>query len=211
MPWCPNCHAQYEEGVELCKNCDTKLVTEFPNENEQSLNDYAKYKMQKEFQQLCNAKSTVYVKKSEQYEDMGSSAIIFLGFGIVGTIAVLLNLLHILHLPFFDLVNEVSKGALLIIFIAFFIIGIFSLKKAKQLKAEISTEENITEKVTKWMEKEFTKEFLKQNTDPALSNEVNFLNQISEMKQLLILSFPNIESDYLDMLIEEYYNSHFED
>ena len=60
------------------------------------------------------------------------------------------------------------------------------------------------------MEKKFTKEFLEQHTDASLSNEVNFLNLIGEMKQLLILAFPDVEGNYLDMLIEEYYNSHFE-
>lgn len=30
MPFCPECHASYEEGVVLCKNCRATLVEEIP-------------------------------------------------------------------------------------------------------------------------------------------------------------------------------------
>ncbi len=214
MPWCPNCHTEYKNGVQKCKTCDTELVAQLPEHNfetTQKKNDgYAAYEMQKELEKLRNAKSSVYVKKADRYEDVGSSAVVFLGFGAIGFLVVLLNILHILNLPFFDIINNVSKFSLLLIFAVFFIIGVFSWKKAKQLKSQIGEEENITEKINQWMEKKFTREFLEQHTDDSLSNEINFLNQIGEMKQLLILAFPDVESDYLDMLIEEYYNSHFE-
>lgn len=214
MPWCPNCRTEYKDSVKNCEVCDAELVSELPEYNSETkqkkADDYVAYEMQRELEKLRNAKSSVYVKKADRYEDVGSSAIIFLGFGAVGFIIVLLNVLHILNLPFFDIVNDVSKFSLLIIFAVFFIIGIFSWRKAKQLKSQIGEEENITKKINQWMEKKFTKEFLEQHTDTALSSEINFLNQIGEMKQLLILAFPDVESDYLDMLIEEYYNSHFE-
>ena len=215
MPWCPKCHSEYKDGVEKCEICDTELVSELTNDDSKTaskkMDDYIAYEMQSELEKLRNAKSSVYVKKADRYEDVGSSAIIFLGFGLVGFLVVLLNVLHILNLPFFDIVSDVSKYSLLIIFAVFFVIGVFSWKKAKQLKSQISDEENITEKINQWMEKKFTKEFLEQHTDASLSNEINFLNQVGEMKQLLILAFPDVESNYLDMLIEEYYNSHFEE
>lgn len=213
MPWCPNCRTEYKKGVDKCEICNTELVLELEDDfgtNQEKSDSYAAYEMQRELEKLRNAKSSVYIKKADRYEDVGSSAIIFLGFGAVGFLVVLLNVLHILKLPFFDIINNVSKFSLLLIFAIFFIIGVFSWKKAKQLKSQISEEENITEKINQWMEKKFTKEFLEQHTDTSLSNEINFLNQIGEMKQLLILAFPDVESDYLDMLIEEYYNSHFE-
>lgn len=214
MPWCPNCHKEYKDGVEKCEVCNTALVSELETEYSETTSpkndDYIALETQRELEKLRNAKSSVYVKKADRYEDVGSSAIMFLGFGGVGFLVVILNILHILNLPFFNIINDVSKFSLLVIFIAFFIIGIFSWKKAKQLKSQIGEEENITEKINQWMEKNFTKEFLEQHTDTSLSNEVNFLNQIGEMKQLLILAFPDVESNYLDMLIEEYYNSHFE-
>lgn len=215
MPWCPNCHTEYENGVEKCEFCNTMLVSKLPELDSetapQKTDDYIAYEMQRELDKLRNAKSSVYVKKAERYEDVGSSAIIFLGFGSVGFLVVLLNVLHILNLPFFNIVSDISKFSLLIVFAIFFVIGVFSWKKAKQLKSQIAEEENITEKINQWMEKKFTNEFLKAHTDDSLSSEINFLNQIGEMKQLLILAFPDVESDYLDMLIEEYYNSHFSD
>ena len=30
MPFCPECHASYEEGVVLCRNCRAALVDELP-------------------------------------------------------------------------------------------------------------------------------------------------------------------------------------
>lgn len=32
MPWCPKCKTEYEEGVEVCNDCEADLVKELPQE-----------------------------------------------------------------------------------------------------------------------------------------------------------------------------------
>lgn len=167
------------------------------------------YQLLEETQKLRTAKSSIYVKKEERYQDLGSTAIVFLGFGLVGDILVILNLLGFQIIPWLA-GNIVSNIILLVMFTGFFIIGITSWRKAKKLKAEIGTEENITEKINSWMAEHITKAVLDKVQDASLADEINFLNKLDYMKELVSSEFSDVEIEYIEMLTEEFYNKNFD-
>ena len=161
-----------------------------------------------ETKKLRTAKSTLYIKKKDRYEDLGSSAVIFIGFGIVGDLLALFALLDIITFPFVS--SLYSQIVMLILFTIFLIVGITSWKKAKKLKSEIDSEEDITTKINAWMIKHITKDNLDAIHDEEVSAEINVLNDLNYIKEITLEEFPDIEPDYIELLAEEHYNNIYE-
>lgn len=172
---------------------------------EKTLNEH---ELLEETKKLRTAKSTVYVKKKDKYEDLGSSAVIFISFGFLGDLLSILSMLGILSFPFANTLY--SQIVMLILFTAFLIIGITSWKKAKQLKTEIDDEENITVKITAWMMKNITTGKLDSIHDSNVADEINVLNKLGYIKELTMEEFPDIEPDYIELLAEDHFNSLYE-
>lgn len=154
---------------------------------------------------LRTAKSTLYVKKKDRYEDLGSSAVIFIGFGIVGDLLALLSMFGIVRFPLAN--NLYSQIMMLILFTVFLIGGIISWKKAMKLKTEIDTEEDITTKINAWMITHITKNTLDAIHDDEVSEEINVLNDLNYIKEATLEEFPDIEPDYIELLAEEHYDN----
>lgn len=168
----------------------------------EKLNDY---ELLEKTKKLRTAKSTLYIRKKDRYEDLGSSAVIFIGFGFMGDVLALLSMLGILSFPFAS--SLYSQIVMLILFTIFLIVGIVSWKKAKSIKAEIDDEENITVKITAWMMEHITKETLDSIHDDSVSEEINVLNALNYIKEVTLEQFPDIEPDYIELLAEDHYNS----
>ncbi len=213
MPYCPKCRIEFLEGIETCSECGSSLVAELPegeevlvpdwdamDEKERSLNAH------NEAAQLRNAASTVYVKKSDKFEDLHSTAVCFTVLGIAGLVFCVLNLAGIVKIYR----NPVQLTAMVIIFGIFLAIGISSYFRSKKVKEQISEEESLTGEINAWMEETLTKELLDKISDPSLSAEANFLQQSERIKEMIYEEFDiGKDSDsYLDMLIDEYFNTH---
>ena len=158
-----------------------------------------------ETKKLRTAKSTLYIKKKDRYEDLGSSAVIFISFGFVGDLLALLSWFDIINFPFAS--TSYSQIVMMILFTIFLIVGITSWKKAKKLKTEIDTEEDITTKINAWMIKHITKDTLDAIHDDEVSEEINVLNDLNYIKEVTLEEFPDIEPDYIELLAEEHYNN----
>lgn len=175
--------------------------------NSNTTKEWEDYQLLEETKKLRTAKSTLYVPKKDRYEDFESSAVIFIGFGIIGDVLVLLTALGI-NIPFFrGLSSQISMA---IVFTIFLIIGIHSWLKAKKLKLQISAEEDTTNQINTWMKEHITKELLASAEDSSSPEEVNILNKLGYMHDLVSEQFPDADSDYLDMLIDNFYNDLYE-
>ena len=149
---------------------------------------------------------SAYVKKEEQYRDLKSSASTFVMVSILGLAIVLLNAAGIIHI-FAGPLPYIVMTALLL---AFLYIGISSYIKAGKVQTEIAGENNVTETINNWLSDHLTAEQLDAMTDSNEAAEVRFFHKLEKMKELIKAEFGEMDDSYLDLLVEEYYNAHFE-
>lgn len=149
---------------------------------------------------------SVYVMKEDQYKDLSGSVWIFMIFGIAGLLFVLLNVCGILSIFTWWLPNTVMA----VLFLLFIYIALSTNKKAKKIQLEIDDELRLTEKINHWLEENVTQSFLSSVHDDSLSDELNYIKITDEIKDMLIKEFGPQNLAYLDRLIDDYYNSNFE-
>lgn len=161
-----------------------------------------------EEQKLYNGKekSTVYVKKEEEYKDLFSSAITFLVVSVIGIVVLLLNSLGIINI-FYGLLPLIVMGGMMI---AFLLVGIFSLRKSLIVKSQISEENETTKLILNWLSDNITYELLEEKSSMADSFEEKFYHHIELMKDMVNNQFGELNDSYLERLLEEFYNAHFD-
>ncbi len=152
---------------------------------------------------LRNEASTVYVNKKDKYTDLKFSGYSFIVFGVVGFIFVAINLSGI-----FRLFNNFSMCVLGVVFTAFLIFGIVSLKKASTLKGLVSEEENVLDKVQEYMDEHFTDEYFASLDDDTLPEEENFFHVTEILKAELAEAFPLFSKGYIDQIVDERYGEY---
>lgn len=206
MPWCPKCNIEYLEGIKECADCGTELVddatgnqteeyTNNDNEDTNSFNDLR-----------AASKSSVYIKKADQFKDLRSTGYIFLVVGIGGLIVLLLNILGIF--TFYQ--GYFAWTVMGILFTIFLIVGFGTLKHSKQVQGQIAEEDTLTNTINTWLEKTITQEVLDSVIDPNEVDEINYFRQTEYIKKGILDEFnKDLDDSYVDLLVEEFYNSHF--
>jgi thiol-disulfide isomerase/thioredoxin len=151
-------------------------------------------------------KPKIYVKKEDQYKDLMSSAVTFLIVSILGIIILILNIVGILDI-FYGLIPFVVMGGL---FLAFFLIGISSLKKAKVTKGQIGEENRVTIMINEWLSANVTVEQLDALTSKASTDGERYYQKIGIMKDMVNKQFGELDDSYLEHILEEYYNNNLD-
>lgn len=147
-----------------------------------------------------------YVKKEDQYKDLKSTAFTFFFVALLGIGVLILNAVGVL--PLFDgVMTYIVMGGL---FIAFLYIGVTTYAKSQKVEKEISSENNLTQSIERWLNQNITKEHLDAIDKESDNPEISFFKKIDHMKELILEEFGEVDEGYLDQLLEEYYNSHFE-
>lgn len=153
--------------------------------------------------------STVYVDAKERYQEYKSSGIMFLAFAVLFLIFGILNVTGTITIM-------ASTPSLIIVFgaaVAFIYVGVTSLMKVSSLKEEASAEEQTTEDILAYLKDQFPKEELEKitkdnwNMGEELSGEELYFERIAEMKNYVMSEYPDKDENYIDALIEDYYNS----
>lgn len=185
------------------------LKQEIDKLDKEDLSDKEKieYELLEKTKRLRTDPSDTYVPKEEKYKDLISTTFTFVAFGMLGLIFVLLNIFKILTL----LTNVLPQVVLSIMCIGFIIIGVQSYLKAMTTKGEIGQEEEMTRLLNEWLQEHVTKEYLYELEDPALTDEINFLNKMNFIKERILDEFGEINESYLDQVVENYYNENFEE
>lgn len=147
--------------------------------------------------------STVYVDAKARYQEYKSSGIMFLLFAVAFLVFGILNIIGVVHIM-------ASTPSLVIVFgaaISFTYIGITSLMKVSSLKEEASTEEKTTDTIMNYLKENFTKENLLKNVEDETAGELLYFQLMEIMREKVVAEFPDADENYLDSLLEEYYNS----
>ena len=189
------------EAEQEMENAAKKAAGELVDEEE---DDEQHYIISKE-KKPVNA--GVYVKKEERYDDYKSSAGMFLAFGIIGLVFVILNVIGVLEL----LTVSFSLLVMCAMFVAFIVIGVLSYKKAAAIKEEAAQETQVVKDLTRWLENAVTREELEACEEEADGAELAYLKKIELLKTTLADAFPEIDDSFLDQFVEDFYNSHFEE
>jgi hypothetical protein len=155
----------------------------------------------KNFRELREGKSTVYIKASEKYNDLKFSASSFIFFAIVGFI---ITGLHIIG--FVEFLNSFSAVIMGAIFSIFFIIGFITLAKAKKYKNEIGKEESQTDDIKQWMHEHFTNDYYDGLKDASRAPEKQYFYVMDLLMKQIKEAFPDVEPEYLEQLADENYN-----
>jgi hypothetical protein len=80
--------------------------------------------------------------------------------------------------------------------------------KISSLKEEASTEEKTTDTIMDFLKESFTKEkLLATFNEDEVSGELLYFQLMELMKEKTMERFPEADENYIDSLLEEYYNS----
>ena len=151
-----------------------------------------------------------YVRKSEKYDDLKSSASAFFIVGSTLTIFAVLCWLNILKLP----LGLMSRIAITVLGIASLIISFRSSKDAKIIRTQIKEEEEQTKRLVTW----FTDHYAGSRLDKQLLSEYGELlpEELSlkrwELIQDLLITNQDVEDpSYAELLTDEIYQKLYPD
>lgn len=153
---------------------------------------------------LPRSGNSTYMTKKEKSADYRSSGYTFLIFGVIGTIAMILHWAGV-----FRYFATISAVVMTIMFAGFILIGIDSFRRAKKASLESDEEETFTKNLTEWLDSNITFDDIKVADRDDLQPEINFLNEINELKQIITRQFGTLDPAFLDQFAEDYYNDHF--
>lgn len=182
---------------EFDESSDDEYNSMFDEEEIQELYDNSKKKP---------IKPTTYVKKEEQYKDLKSSAFTFLLVSILGIVVLVLNAIGIIGI-FEGPMPYIVMGSL---FVAFLYVGVSSYLKAQKVVTEVDEENRVTEAINNWLSQNVTAEQLNSFTKSEDSEEIRFFHKLEKMKDMINTQFGELDENYLDRLVEEFYNNNFE-
>lgn len=152
--------------------------------------------------------SPSYVSKEDKYQELKSTGYSFLLVSIFGLILLVLNILKVITL-FNGIFSYIVLGTLFIIFLY---VGISTLRNASQISLEIDAENAQTKEINDWLYENVRKYNLNKILD--IKNfeykEVYYLKLIEKIKELVKNEFRGLEDNYIESIIEEYYDKHLE-
>lgn len=173
-----------------------------------------------EFQAAKDSKDTdgdnkwrrAYQNSAQKAEDNKSSAYTLLFIGVVGLALCVLILSGVI--PVYK--NAVTTryfvcGVMGALFTLFIVFGIVSMKTFKVLSLKAKSEDSLLEEITKWCRENLTAggidEGLFEGED--LPEEQKYFKRTEKMKKIIQDKFMNLEEDFLDNFIDDYYQNLF--
>lgn len=155
-----------------------------------------------------------YVKKSQQYEDLKSSAAAFL---IVGGALLAVSVLcwtGIVRLPMTGFSRILSQSVMTLMGIAALGVAFSSTRSAKKVSSQVAEEEQATSQLIAW----FTGNYTGEDLDRQLSGEYGSdlapeelsLKRFELIQDILITNHDIADQSYVDMLSDEIYSRLYE-
>lgn len=151
-----------------------------------------------------------FVKLSDKYKDIMSSATTMLFVGVIGIVFMLLVIFDIVTLPLNSetswLFNSIMGG----IFIILVISGIVSLMHAKQVRIDAEKEDELITHILDWADENISKEMIDVDLDMQQPNELLYFNRADKIKDLLMHKYEEADEALLIELTEQIYQKLYE-
>lgn len=217
MPWCPNCRNEYRIGITTCAECKIALVDSLndiidkldqtdplpEDTDELEVLDEVKASSVESCPNLGRSKLGIYDSYETAYKEHRSSAYLFLGFSVLVFIYILLNAFHVIQ--FISGVFSYCIISALCLGLVF--LGLSSLKKVKELSEHLDGEQQLTKKINEFLNDLGGFSKLDEPDWSELSEDVIYFKRTARIRQLLTAEFGELEENYLDKVIEDYYDS----
>lgn len=155
-----------------------------------------------------------FVKAKDRAEEYKSSAFALLLVGVLGILFMILSIFNVIPFSITISFKNIGFIAMLIIFVAFIIIGIKSIVEAKMISELGDVEDELVSNI----------EALFQNTnkddidrialsaeDYSLNDELKFFKREAVIRKMILDKFGEIDSALLDHQVESIFNNIFED
>ena len=212
MPFCPKCKYEFVDGIKKCNECGCDLVDnldDITNESDEEIMDNENIinaelenanlgetyesledgnvsvdKEDEESRFMSSAKT--YQKLSDKYEDVKSSAYTLILVGGVGLFVMILQWINVIKFPISSQTKWLFNSVLGGMFIIFLAAGIVSFMHA-------------------------TKEIIDKEVPQDDHVEILFFNRAEVIKNILMHEFEDADEALIDELIENIYQSIYEE
>ncbi len=233
MPYCPKCDMEFIEGITVCSDCGGPLVQSKEEaeaikqkereealniqqqENARQIEEYEAWQKALEEAReqhpeeakalLARDISHVYVKKSQQYDDLKSSASAFFLVGGALLAVSLLCWANILKLP----LGLPAQIALTVLSLAALLIAIKTVKSAKTIQGQIDDEEKQIKETLEWFTDSYTGDKLDNQLHTEYGKDLDAeelsLKRYELIQDILITGRDISDQSFADFLAEEIY------
>lgn len=237
MPFCPKCKYEFVDGIKKCNECGCDLVDsldDITNESDEEIMDNENIinaeledsnlgetyesledgnvpfdKEDEESRFRSSAKT--YQKLSDKYEDVKSSAYTLILVGGVGLFVMILQWINVIKFPISSQTKWLFNSVLGGMFIIFLAAGIVSFMHAKKVKIEADIEDELLNKINQFAKENITKEIIDKEVPQDDSVEILFFNRAEVIKNILMHEFEDADEALIDELIENIYQSIYEE
>ena len=152
-----------------------------------------------------------YVKLSDKYEDIKSSAATMLIVGGVGLVLMALIIAKVIVLPISAETSWLFYSVMGGVFIIFVIAGIVSFMHAKQVKIEAAEEDKLIDSINTWANDNLKISDLDQGLDLSQPDEILFFSRAERIKKALMMEFENADEPLIDELTEQIFQTLYEE
>lgn len=155
-----------------------------------------------------------FMDSAERAEENRSSAWTLTLVGGIGLIVIILNLLNVIHLPFSGFNKYMVSGLMGALFIIFIIAGIISVKKTKTYSKAANVEKDNKSKIIEWCKENDIANQIDmaiENQFPDLPVEELYFRRYEGLKFYVFKNFESMSLPFLEHVIDEIYDSLFED
>lgn len=160
--------------------------------------------------EFTDNKVSSFVRLSDKYQDITSSASTMLLVGIIGILFMILVLADIIPLPLNSSTAWLFDSVMGGIFIIFIISGIISFMHAKQVKIDADEEDKIIEELLTWADINISKEMLDESLDLTQPEELLYFNRADKIKDKLMHQFENADEALIYEYTEQIYQNIYE-
>lgn len=151
-----------------------------------------------------------FVRLSDKYKDITSSASTMLIVGIIGILFMILILTDIIPLPLNSSTAWLFDSVMGGIFIIFIISGIVSFMHAKQVKIDADEEDKLIDELLSWADVNITKDMLDEGLDLTQPEELLYFNRADKIKDALMHQFENADEALIYEYTEQIYQNIYE-
>ena len=226
MPFCPKCKYEFVDGIKKCNECGCDLVDnldDITNESDEEIMDNENIinaelenanlgetyesledgnvsvdKEDEESRFMSSAKT--YQKLSDKYEDVKSSAYTLILVGGVGLFVMILQWINVIKFPISSQTKWLFNSVLGGMFI-----------HAKKVKIEADIEDKLINKINQFAKENITKEIIDKEVPQDDHVEILFFNRAEVIKNILMHEFEDADEALIDELIENIYQSIYEE
>lgn len=151
-----------------------------------------------------------YVKLSDKYADIMSSASTMLLVGGIGIVFMILVFADYINIPLNPETSWLFYSVMGGVFIIFIISGIISFMHAAQVKIDAEAENKLIDEINTWASENLSKEYLDENLDLEQPEEILYFGRSDKIKDDIMHEFENADEALVVELAEQIYQNIYE-